>query len=175
MKYTLAMIMFFISLFSYSQTIEWKPDYKLQKKDFQGKIPDNNTIDHAGTAFNIGYEIVSNSIWTGRLRIRTYAVFDKSRSWLNESFYSDHLLNHEQKHFDIAQAFAYKLQNLINKEIKNSKDFSSKFSNLSELVGDECLRFQEKYDAETDHGTIPEIQKEYDKIIEQMLKENNTN
>ncbi len=175
MKYKFSVMIFFISFFSYSQTIEWRSDYKLQKNDFQGKIPENNTIDHAGTAFNIGYEIVSNSIWTGRMKIRTYAVFDKSKSWLNESFYSDNLLNHEQKHFDIAQAFAYKLQNLINKEIKNSKDFTSKFSDLSTLIGDECLSFQEKYDAETDHGTIPEKQKEYDKIIEQMLKENNKN
>ena len=175
MKYKFSVMIFFISFFSYSQTIEWRSDYKLQKNDFQGKIPENNTIDHAGTAFNIGYEIVSNSIWTGRMKIRTYAVFDKSKSWLNESFYSDNLLNHEQKHFDIAQAFAYKLQNLINKEIKNSKDFTSKFSDLSTLIGDEWLRFQEKYDAETDHGTLPEIQKEYDKLIEHMLKENNKN
>ncbi|MGK6344053.1 hypothetical protein ACMGDK_17715 [Chryseobacterium sp. DT-3] len=175
MKYKLAVIIFFISFLSYSQTIEWRPDFKLQQSDFQGKIPDNNTIDHAGTAFNIGYEIVSNSIWTGRMKIRTYAIFDQSKSWLNESFYSDNLLNHEQKHFDIAQVFAYKLQNLINKEIKKSEDFSSKFLSLSKLIEDECLSFQEKYDAETDHGTIPEVQKEYDKIIEQMLKENNKN
>ncbi|KXH85804.1 hypothetical protein [Chryseobacterium kwangjuense] len=171
MKYKLTIIIFFITFFSYSQTIEWKPDFKLQKKDFQGKIPDN-TIDHAGTAYNIGYETISNSIWTGRMKIRTYAIFDKSLSWLNEAFYTDDLLNHEQKHFDIAQVFAYKLQNLINKEIKNSEDFSLKFSSLNKLIGDECLSFQEKYDTETDHGTILEVQKKYDKIIEELLKEN---
>ena len=105
------------------------------------------------------------------MKIRTYAIFNTSESWLNEAFYTDDLLNHEQKHFDIAQIFAYKLQHLINNEIKNSKDFNVKFEMINKLIGDECLNFQKKYDAETDHGTMADIQKNYDQNIKQLLEE----
>lgn len=171
MKYKLTILILLMNFFAASQVIEWKPNIKLCKNDFQGKIPDD-TINHAGTAYNIGYEIVSNSIWTGRMKIRTYAIFNTSESWLNEAFYTDDLLNHEQKHFDIAQIFAYKLQYLLNKEIKNSKDFNVKFEMINKLIGDECISFQKKYDAETDHGTIAEVQKKYDQDIRQLLEEN---
>lgn len=170
MKYKLTTLMLCIGIFASSQIIEWSPDTKLHKNDFQGKIPDN-TINHAGTAYNIGYEILSNSIWTGRMKIRIYVIFNTSESWLNEAFYTDDLLNHEQKHFDIAQIFAYKLQHLINKEIKNSKDFNVKFEMINKLIGDECISFQKKYDAETDHGTIVDVQKKYDNDIKQLLEE----
>ena len=72
----------------------------------------------------------------------------------------------------MAQIFACKLQNLINKEVKNSKDFSSKILNLSKVIGDECLRFQKKYDIETDHGTLLDFQKNYNKDINRLIEEN---
>ena len=172
MKYKLTFLIIFLNFLAFSQTIEWSPNLKLTRNDFKGKIPEN-TINHAGTSYNISYEIVSTSIWTGKIQIRTYAIFNKAESWLNETFYTDALLNHEQKHFDIVQIFAYKLQKLINKETKNSKDFNSKISYLSKIIGDECIAFQEKYDLETDHGTILEKQKEYDIIIENDLLNNN--
>ncbi|WP_226064521.1 DUF922 domain-containing protein [Kaistella polysaccharea] len=168
MKYKITLALIFINFLVYSQVIEWSINHKINRSDFQGKIPDK-TINHAGTSYNVSYEIISTSIWTGKIQTRTFAIFDKAESWLNESFYTDELLNHEQKHFDIAQIFAYKLQKLINKEIKNSKDFNSKISYLSKIIGDECTAFQEKYDLQTDHGTILEKQKEYDKIIENEL------
>ena len=85
MKNIIILLVLFISFYSFSQTIEWDWNTKLNKTDFQGKIPEN-TINHAGTAYNIGYEIISNSIWTGKIKIRTYAIFDKSESWLNQTF-----------------------------------------------------------------------------------------
>ncbi|WP_185247130.1 hypothetical protein [Chryseobacterium bernardetii] len=171
MKYKSTVLLFFVSTFVFSQIIEWSPNTKLNKNDFRGKIPDN-TINHAGTASNIGYEVVSTSIWTGRIKMRTYAIFSKSESWLNEDFYTEDLLNHEQKHFDITQIFACKLQRSINKEIRIPQDYYSKFSTLNTAIGDEYLKFQEKYDAETDHGTKLDVQKNYDKMIGLLLEEN---
>ncbi|MBD8019133.1 DUF922 domain-containing protein [Kaistella pullorum] len=172
MKYKLTFLIIFFNFLAFSQIIEWSPNSKLTRNDFQGIIP-GNTINHAGTSYNVSYEIMSTSIWTGKIQIRTYAIFNREESWLNETYYTDGLLNHEQGHFDIAQIFAYKLQRLINKEIKNSKDFNSKISDLIKIIGDECIAFQEKYDLVTDHGTILEKQKEYDEIIEEYLRSNN--
>ena len=172
MKNIISLLVLFISFYSFSQTIEWNWNNKLTKTDFQGKIPED-TINHAGTAFNIGYEIISNSIWTGKIKIRTYAIFDKSKSWLNQTFYTDALLNHEQKHFDIAKIYACKLQEEINSEIKNSKDFNNKIDELSKKIGEECIAFQNKYDLETDHGTILEIQNKYDNLIKEMVEKYN--
>lgn len=171
MKYKLAILILFVSFSAFSQIMEWRPNILLTKADFQGPVPED-TINHAGTAYNIGYEVVSTSIWTGRIKMRTYAIFDKSKSWMNQNFYTDDLLNHEQKHFDIAQIYACKLQKLINKEIRIPQDFDAKMMTLNKTIADECELFHKKYDSKTNHGTIPEIQKQYNQIIGQQIEQN---
>lgn len=148
--------------------IEWNLKDKLSFDDFLGKIDDSSAAA-AASAINIEYKIISQSIWTGKIKIRINAVFDRDRSWSKPEFENSQLLAHEQGHFDIAQIFAEKLQKKVNVEIKNSQDFSEKFLTLYDNLYDEYKQFQIKYEIETNYGTDVESQKKYQALIQDML------
>ena len=167
---TFKLIFFLFSSFYFAQKIEWKNDYNLIANDFQGSIPKTETDEVAGSMINIEYKILSTSIWTGKVKIRIYPTFAPSISWIKSEHISKKLLNHEQKHFDIAQIYSLKLQKLVDKRIKNTNEFNELFKNLYNENYNEYSKFQEKYDLETEHGTIQEQQDKYDKLIEDMLK-----
>jgi predicted secreted Zn-dependent protease len=83
---------------------------------------------------------------------------------------NDYILAHEQKHFDLTEVFARKL----NKELKEYK-----FNNAT--VGDDINRIyqgmvneltytQQQYDKETDHSRNPPVQQEWNNRIDSLLE-----
>jgi len=78
-----------------------------------------------------------------------------------------YILNHEQKHFDIAN----RLQNIINTKIKGTNDFNNNFQKLYDENFSEYSTFQAKYDSDTEHGANLKQQSIYDALIEEMIKD----
>ena len=120
---TLNFLLIFFSFFGFAQKIEWNNQYKLKSQDFNGEIPKVESEKSAGSMITLEYKILSTSIWTGKIKVKIYPTFDTTISWIKPQHISEKLLNHEQKHFDIAQIFASKLQKIVDKSIKNTKDF----------------------------------------------------
>lgn len=171
LKQTLILIIIMNSSILFSQNIEWLPSQKLTFANFKGNIPeDSKNTEAAGSMVGIQYTIISTSIWTGKINIKISAFFDSEKSWVKKEFLSDYLLNHEQKHFDIAEAFKLKLQKIVDKEIKGTKDYNNKFQKIYEDIYSQYYEFQNKYDIETNHGKNIEKQKEYDILITKMLE-----
>jgi len=158
------------SIFCYSQKIEWSPKTKLNSSDFKGIILNEIDDKAASSMLSIEYKIVSTSIWTGKIKLKISPTFDSSLSWIKPENISENLLNHEQKHFDIAKIFSEKIQSLVNNKIKGTKDFNDSFQKIYDEIYDEYYEFQKKYDAETKHGTDIKAQENYDALISELLK-----
>jgi len=121
--------------------------------------------------------------------VKIIAYFIKSRSWIKEKLHDEskrnQLLNHEQGHFDGAKEITQKMEIKVNNEIKN-KSFSCKGKTLDEqkiyaqrktkkIIGNiiekginELTNFHEKYDKDTNHGSITKMQIEYDNRFKKL-------
>lgn len=156
------------SLLFSQKHIEWNQQNRLSFDDFKGEIGVSTAA--AVSAVSIKHEIISQSIWTGRIKIKVSAIFDKSSSWVKPEFKHLQLLAHEQGHFDITEIFSRKLQKKVDAEIKSSKDFSEKFQKMYDDLYEEYFQFQTKYEVDTDYGRDAESQEKYNKLIQEILR-----
>ena len=171
-KLIFTFVLVIISTKVFSQTLKWSLDRKLTINDFKGKVPVGIKEEVASSMVGIKCEVISTSVWTGKINTKICAVFNPEKSWLIKKYSSDYLLNHEQRHFDIANVFAVKLQNKVIEEIKNTSDYDKKFKILFDTNSSDLSDFQEKYDTDTNHGLNALKQIEYNKIISKMIDSN---
>ncbi len=148
---------------------QWLEKDKLDWSDFSGKV-DVKSKHHAMTAS--GIFINMQQVEGDSIEIKLIANFYPQRSWLKRGKDNDHLLNHEQRHFDIAELFRRKLM----KKIMDSKSLkSSKLTDVLDRLynqNDEALRsYQSRYDLKTEHSKKVEQQKIWDLKIEKELAE----
>lgn len=167
MKLLLSIFILIPSLWFSQQNLEWSRQNRLSFDDFKGEIGISTAA--AVSSVSIKFKILSQSIWTGRIKVKIYADFDQLSSWVKPEYKTLQLLAHEQGHFDIAEIFAKKLQKKIDVEIKGSQDFIEKFQKTYDDMYKEHLEFQDKYEIDTDMGRDFKKQEEYSKLIKEML------
>lgn len=167
MKLLLLIFISIPSLLFSQQNVEWSKQKRLSFDDFKGEVGVSTAA--AVSAVSIKHKILSQSIWTGRIKIKIYASFDKLSSWVKPEFETLQLLAHEQGHFDITEIFSIKLQERIDAEIKSSQDFIEKFQKIYDKTYEEHLEFQNKYEIDTDMGRDAKSQEEYNKLMQKML------
>ena len=144
--------------------LPWDPKRKLGGDDFKGTPPKGSELSaESGVYFKVYYDSTKKA-WV------VVAIFDTNESWMTPDGKKDAaLINHEQRHFDLAELFARKLR----KKIKDLPKKDQTQENIDKLVGetaDEMNKEQQKYDKETDHGTNEEKQKEWDKNIDKEME-----
>ncbi|MDQ1097767.1 MULTISPECIES: hypothetical protein [Chryseobacterium] len=167
MKLLLFIVFTTLSSGMFSQRLSGPKKRKLSFDDFRGEIGVSTAA--AVSSVIIRYEIVSQSIWTGRIKIKIFAAFDRSSSWIKPEFKSPPLLAHEQGHFDITEIFSRKLQKKVDAEIKGVKDFSQKFQQMYDDLYNEHYQYQTQYEIDTDNGRHEENQEKYNTLIREML------
>jgi len=161
---------------------DWDPKKPVAADNFKGKVPSG------ATASATLYWTLDTS-WTFKRVLEDDACFDipkfkvvakmnLTKSWAKSSP-SKELLNHEQRHLDIAEYQARLLENKLNKEfgkkIPCSADFTEtekKIDEMREQSRKDTQKMQDQYDKEVKtNGRIdPTKQKEWDKKIDDLLK-----
>lgn len=170
MRKSLLLAFFCFSVMAFSQKVIWREHQKLSWNDFQSVVSNQKDENIAAyTSCGIKYTVLKSK--TGKLQIMVQAVFDKSRSWKNPSKVNARILNHEQRHFDIAEAFARKIRKEARQKIHTKADFDRNFKGIFDRIYLQYLEFQKKYDAETRRGVDAGKQKEYDAMISKMLRD----
>jgi hypothetical protein len=171
--------------------IVWSKDRFLSWDDFQGEV--NYSLpswQHALSTTEVyakpHFEPIQKStkIKLEIVSITAEAVFIPSDSWVKDNYKMPKLLKHEQGHFDIAELTAReistKLQTLQDKSIttpysdieianKDPNGIMKKF--IQNKIADakkNTTYSHEKYDKDTKHGTIAEVQNQYDKEFEKL-------
>ncbi|MBW7674390.1 DUF922 domain-containing protein [Chryseobacterium chendengshani] len=157
---------------AWSQRIEWGPEKKLVWNNFKSKINNQYGKDivaytHCGWV----YSVVKSSNPKGAAKVNIETVFNEDKSWKDDKRINDYVLNHEQKHFDIAEIYARKIRKEIIEKIKTTSDYDKFFQTLYNRIVKDYKNFQALYDGVTEHGMNKEKQAEYDILISSELEQ----
>jgi len=161
----------FLCFFGYSQknTIVWKADQKLEWSFFAG-VAQSGSHHHALTASGVSIDMQQSS--DDSVSITIEANFYPKKSWLKNRKGSDHLLNHEQRHFDIAEIYRRRLvKSIYTSDLLKSKNITKDLDDMY-MANDKALRkYQNKYDDETKHSQRKGRQEEWNELIDNQLAE----
>jgi predicted secreted Zn-dependent protease len=145
--------------------IDWKESRKLTWADFKGS-PDpassNAALTNSSITVEFGY---NNKSLTHSIKCR----FNKTLSW--GRLRNDYILNHEQGHFDIAEAHARLLHKNLTQYTFNSKTVSDDINRIYNDVMKLHVATQKEYDLTTNHSLDTAQQQLWNNKIAAMLKE----
>lgn len=147
----------------------WSPDYKLQWSDFQGQ-PNTSSDAAATTASGItfGYRLSETDGEITQFKADVTAHFYPEKSWFKPQEVSNHILGHEQLHFDITELHARKLRQQISK-LTISKSVADKMDALHMEILKELSAMQNQYDTATDYSRNREQQQLWKNDIQEQL------
>ncbi len=125
--------------------IIWSASDPLTWDDFQGK-PDHRAHGIAALTYSIiEYKYHCEG---DRLLYSVEAKFNKAKSWGREEAKNEHILEHEQLHFDITELYARKLRGKLAQH-QFACGEESLFEDYVNSLMDDWSHMQYKYDAET--------------------------
>ena len=153
-----------------SDTIYYNSSRQLTWNDFQG-VPDEHhfggAITSSGYAFDADIKIEGKVIY---LNIGVYTFFSKHNSWKKPGIISDYHLLHEQHHFDITRISAENFINAVAKARFTKDNYNKLMGDLFDKSYNECNRFQQQYDNETQHSINRDEQFKWNDRIEAMVR-----
>lgn len=148
--------------------IYWKEELRLKWDDYKGEPgPGADAAASTATYLGIEYNFDSNN----KLGYKITCSFSKTKSWVRNP--SDHILSHEQGHFDIAEIFARKLNKQMKFYTFNPATYQADLKKIYVSILEEKETMQNGYDFETNHSINKEKQAEWLKKINVLLKEYN--
>lgn len=153
------------------ETIPWDSEQRLSWSDFKA-TPSNQGRAAAITASGISYQfstMESNGVYELDYTVHTY--FYPNKSWYHPEVCDEVILSHEQLHFDITELFARKMRRLLS-ETKFTKNVKSEVRAIYRRINNELADFQNLYDDETNFSRDREKQSQWNKKIEDALKDN---
>ncbi|MCX6290170.1 MAG: DUF922 domain-containing protein [Bacteroidetes bacterium] len=161
------------TVISDSDSIAWNVERKLCWDDFRGSAKDDDPADALTytcnqtmfEAFSVGKRFTVES------RVQCY--FIKSKSWVKKEKDKqvDYLLNHEQRHFDLAEVGAREFRKKLKEVMFTSANFRDEVKRITGEVDEKYHRLQQQYDSESDHSRVKEMQEKWNAKIDSLLKE----
>jgi hypothetical protein len=145
--------------------IPWTAERRLTWDDFKGRV-DRSSNKAAMTDSGISMAVSCDG---GVPNATVSCSFSPKRSWLRGEGTPD-LLRHERLHFDITELFARKLRKELA-AISDCRVLAKKAEAMHSQMFDASSKYQDRYDRETQHGTRPEEQTEWQQRIEKELAE----
>lgn len=155
---------------SRGDTIYYLPGVKLKWSDFRGK-PNLQSVAGAVTASGINMNADMKSRGNEiMLNIRVFAYFTKHSSWKKPHTDGDYHLTHEQNHFNITYLGAIDLVERLKKAHITFQNYNDVIDSIFNEANNENDALQNRYDSETRYSIDTTQQQEWNKKINQMLK-----
>jgi hypothetical protein len=155
---------------SNNKSIPWQENYKLTWTNFQG-IPNANIEAAAITASGIsfGYHVKKVNDKVESFKVEVVAHFYPEKSWVKTEKADNHILSHEQLHFDITELYSRKLRKAIS-EVSASQNVNTKLDEIHSKIVTDLNNFQNLYDSETDFSRNIEAQAKWQEFINNELE-----
>lgn len=171
MKIPGILILLFLLFYSFvlNEKITWSEELRLSWTDFKG-IPDKSSpyvaMTNSGIVFS--YQVASEN---GNLSLTTEveAQFHPEMSWHKPDKVNNHVLKHEQGHFNITEIHARKLRKAFE-EYKVTKNYKKELSAFFTRINRERQQMQDRYDRETNHSQNLAKEAEWQDFIHSELK-----
>lgn len=150
--------------------LSWDASYKLSWLDFKAK-PNMNDGAVAITASGItfGFSITQtdkNEVVSFTTDV--HAHFYPEASWYKIERADNHILGHEQLHFDITELYARKFRYQIS-QLDISNSIRKQLKKTHNTINTELSQMQTKYDNETDYSRNFESQAKWDVFVNAEL------
>lgn len=151
------------------QIILYKADQLLTWSDFQAnpnEASEAAAITNAGFGVKLAFRRIEQS---AELQINVNCSFSRKDSWVKKNFKTPYILNHEQKHFDIAYIHTVIFINKLRKAQYTIDNYVTVIENIYNETALQMSKMQNEYDGQTSHSRIPEKQAEWDLKIANEL------
>lgn len=167
------LLVFFLCLSAFSnesEIIQWSETKKLSWTDFKGPIEvdsDAAAVTASGITFSYAIRKTDDRI-TG-FDAHAEAHFYTENSWFIKDRCNDHILAHEQLHFDITELyvriFRYRL-----KQLEVSQNIKRQLNTLHEEINKELSEMQFLYDTQSQNSINKEEQAKWNAYVAENLK-----
>lgn len=165
--------LFFLCVFCIQDNepvITWSSSYKLSWEDFKAKPNINDdavAITASGITFGFSFtETDKNEMVSFTTEI--FAHFYPEHSWYKKELANNHILEHEQLHFDITELFARKFRYRIS-QLKLSNSIRKQLNKIEKNINTELSEMQNEYDSETNNSRNYESQAKWNMYINTEL------
>ena len=153
-----------------SETIQWTESKKLAWTDFKGvKQIDSDAAAVTVSGITFSYAVRKTDDRITSFSTEVYAHFYPDSSWFIEDRCSDHILAHEQLHFDITELhvriFRYRLA-----QLQVSQNIKTQLNELHKTVNKELSEMQYQYDAQSENSINREEQAKWVIYVADNLK-----
>lgn len=149
----------------------WTAGRKLTWEDFRGpEQPQMGEDVAAATYCGIGFETNTLTAPTDKLKIFVYNTFYPVQSWVKAGVENDHILAHEQCHFDICELYTRKLRERMSRVNVTATTMKTTLRSIYGQLQKEYVARQELYETETEHGIIEGEQDRWENMIAMELK-----
>ena len=145
--------------------MEWSAARPLTWDYFEGRAVSSSphkAVTDSGLSISFNCE-------DGKAVVGITCYFSKDGSWTKVTD-SDHLLAHEQLHFDITELFARKLRKLIADLGTDCQLVNKRIEDLYDKNYQAYARYQQRYDSETQHSIKTDQQKQWAEQVALELK-----
>lgn len=162
MKFILVLIITLFFSPSEQKVILYSESKALKWSDF--RIVNQLGDAAAETSTEVSYTFENTD---GHITVKVYSFFDKKGSVVAKGKQTPHLLNHEQRHFDLTRIYA----NLFYERLLQNKNLTEeKVKYIHGETVSEWQDIQDRYDLETEHSIDTVRQEAWNRRIDNMLK-----
>lgn len=139
--------------------LSWNTSYKLTWEDFKAKPDmDDGAVAITASGITFGYSITqTDKSEVVSFTSEVFAHFYPEQSWYKEERADNHILEHEQLHFNITELYARKFRYRIS-QLKLSNNIRRQLKKIHNDINAELSQMQNKYDNETDFSRNFEFQ-----------------
>lgn len=150
-------------------TISYSKTKPVNWGDFKGVAPENHPAA-ANSAVGFMYRAsVSGGRDGATIEVRITSFFVRSLSWVKQQHKSGYILEHEQRHVDIARYGAELFRKKLLAASFTEQRIGEIMNRAYQEAWNEYQALQKKYDEESDHSLNPEKQQEWNAKIAAMM------
>ena len=136
-------------------TITFKSKNMLEWSDFK-MIPNINDSSKVYLDVTIVTFPKKVNVWTGIISVESYAGIKRDSSWIKPQYKSPQLLDYVQLKYEIANYFAKKSEQAINKK-KINVSFTNRITKIVKLHIESMNQVFKEFDVESDFGNNAEV------------------
>ncbi|WP_299335876.1 DUF922 domain-containing protein [uncultured Psychroserpens sp.] len=150
-------------------TIEWNESKKLTWADFRGPVEDDSdavAVTASGITFSFSVKQSNERFVSFNATVEAH--FYPEKSWYIKSKGDDHILAHEQLHFDITELHVRQLRYGMSK-LRISQNIKEELRRLHRQANENLAKMQNDYDTQSQNSINKEMQAVWSKFVTDEL------
>ncbi len=166
MKLLIASLLSLVLFQTNIQVLHWNPKRKHVWSDFRGSVASGSYRSaYSSVGFAINADLISDTLY-----FKCITCFNCTASWYKKSEATPDLLNHENLHFDISEAYARSLKKMVKETPLTKSDYKEKIDKMIQFMKSETASYQKLYDRETDYSLNQQQQQKWNhRIFTELL------